>query len=81
LVVGDFNCPKCGGLMEHGTLRLSAGRGGARLKFKREVLPWKAGEERSKADWEDLLCTGIFIKISNIEARRCTKCSLVLFGY
>jgi predicted RNA-binding Zn-ribbon protein involved in translation (DUF1610 family) len=80
LVVDDFKCPKCGELMEHGTLTVEGVRGFG-VFFEREILPWKEptwkeGEKRSKD--KTTLFSGFCHKS---EVRRCPKCSLILLGY
>jgi predicted RNA-binding Zn-ribbon protein involved in translation (DUF1610 family) len=82
LVVGDFKCPKCGELMEHGTLTV-AGSQGISVFFEREILPWKEptwkeGEKRRK-DKTTLFST--IWRAHKSEVRRCPKCSLILLGY
>jgi predicted RNA-binding Zn-ribbon protein involved in translation (DUF1610 family) len=82
LVVGDFKCPKCGELMEHGTLTVQ-GSQSISVFFEREILPWKEptwkeGEKRSK-DKTTLFST--IWRRHKSEVSRCPKCSLILLGY
>jgi hypothetical protein len=82
LVVGDFKCPKCGELMEHGTLTVQGTRGLC-VFFELEILPWneptwKEGEKRRK---DKTILFSSFWRDHKSEVRRCPKCSLILVGY
>jgi len=83
LVVGDFNCPKCGAKMEHGTMRVVS-EGVFSLWFHPEVLPWKVplqkvGEEKKDRKRKDRILGAMFNYES--EVRRCPKCRFILLGY